>query len=78
MKKKLVLILPLLAATAACSKGDDQSIVLTNTENVVLNDAHANYQMRNDEPPTTQEQLNAADANAMDANVAPSNTAAMP
>ena len=70
MRKRIAVVLPLLAATAACGKGDDQSITLTNTDNVVLNDAQANYQMRNDEPPMTPEQLNAADANTTDANVA--------
>ncbi len=38
------------ALLAACG-GADNEIPLTNTGQVILNDAQANYQFRNDEPP---------------------------
>lgn len=58
-----IVALPALALLAACGDGSSNEVVQTNTGNVILNDAQANYAFENDEVANTL----AEDMNAMDA-----------
>lgn len=74
MKTRYFLALPPIALMAACSgePATDQTATVTNTGNVVLNDAQANYTFQNDEIVNTMAD-DAAAMNAMANGTAPSN-----
>jgi hypothetical protein len=67
MKSRYFFALPPIALLAACGGETpaDQGAVVTNTGNVILNDAQADYQFKNDEPVNTLAD-DAAAMNAMD------------